>query len=46
LEREVIKIKREKEEEIENRLREKDKFEKIIKELEDRIGMLRNESGD
>jgi peptidoglycan hydrolase CwlO-like protein len=41
-----MKLRKEKDEEIEKREKERDKYEKQIKELEDRIRMLMSESGD
>lgn len=46
LEKELIKIRKEKEEEIDRREKDKTKFEAKIKELEEKIHMLQSESGD
>lgn len=46
LEKDLSKVRKEKDEEIERRTLEKEKYEKKIKELEDKIRVLQSESGD
>ena len=46
LEKELIKSRRDKEDEVEKREKEKVHYEKLIKELQDEIKMLMSNSGD
>ena len=46
MDKQLAKMREEKADEIEKRNQMKDKYDKIIKEIEDQIKMLRSESGD